>query len=71
MLYCIHKGGADDPERVRDLTRGHFDSNLVGCVRNVAVMGQIVDPVKTEGGHVVSGMNVYDCSDGLEELDDR
>ena len=63
------KGGAEDPEGVRDLTRGHFDSNLVGCVRNVIVMGQSVDQTAAaaKGDHVVSGMNVYDCSQGPEE----
>ena len=62
------KGGAEDPEGVRDLTRGHFDSNLVGCVRNVVVMEQSVDPTAAaKGDHAVSGMNVYDCSQGPEE----
>ena len=54
---------------MRDLTRGHFDSNLIGCVRNVIVMGQSVDPTE-KGDHVVSGMNVYDCSEGLEEAEE-
>ena len=65
------KGGAEDPESVRDLTRGHFDSNLVGCVRSVVVMGQSVDPSAAAGetAAAVSGMNVYDCSDGLEGAD--
>ena len=53
---------------MRDLTRGHFDSNLVGCVRNVVVMGQSVD--SSAGDHMVSGMNVYDCSEGLEEAEE-
>ena len=52
---------------MRDLTRGHFDSNLIGCVRNVIVMGESVDPTTNKGDHVVSGMNVYDCSQGPEE----
>ena len=59
---------------MRDLTRGHFDSNLVGCVRSVVVMGQDIDPAARDttvaGEHGVSGMNVYDCSEGLEG-DDR
>ena len=54
---------------MRDLTRGHFDSNLVGCVRSVVVMGQDIDPAARETT-AVSGMNVYDCSEGLEG-DDR
>ena len=62
------QGGAEDSEGVRDLTRGHFDSNLVGCVRNVVVMGQSVD--SSAGDHMVSGMNVYDCSEGLEEAEE-
>ena len=53
---------------MRDLTRGHFDSNLVGCVRNVVVMGESVDSsAAAAGDHMVSGMNVYDCSQGPEE----
>ena len=51
---------------MRDLTRGHFDSNLVGCVRNVVVMGQSVDPSEKED-RAVSGMNVHNCSEGPEE----
>ena len=65
------QGGAEDPEGVRDLTRGHFDSNLIGCVRNVVVMGQSVDSsAAAAGDHMVSGMNVYDCSEGLEEAEE-
>ena len=59
---------------MRDLTRGHFDSNLVGCVRSVVVMGLDIDPAERETTAAVSGMNVYDCSEGLdeeEEVDDR
>ena len=52
---------------MRDLTRGHFDSNLIGCVRNVVVMGESVDPTMNKGDHVVSGMNVHDCSDDEPE----
>ena len=63
------QGGAEDSEGVRDLTRGHFDSNLVGCVRNVVVMGESVDSSK-KGDHAVSGMNVYDCSQGPEEAEE-
>ena len=61
-----------------DLTRGHFDSNLFGCVRSVVVMGQDIDPAEAREttAAAVSGMNVYDCSEGLkeeeeEEADDR
>ena len=69
LTFNSLKGGAEDPEGVRDLTRGHFDSNLVGCVRSVVVMGQSLDPSEKED-RAVSGMNVYDCSEGLEG-DDR
>ena len=66
LTFNSLKGGAEDPEGVRDLTRGHFDSNLVGCVRNVVVMGQSVDPSEKED-RAVSGMNVHDCSEVPEE----
>ena len=68
LTFNSLKGGAEDPEGVRDLTRGHFDSNLVGCVRNVVVMGESVDPTAAaKGDRAVSGMNVHECSDGPEE----
>ena len=68
-LFCRFEGGASDPERVMDLTRGHFDANLNGCVRNVVVMGQDVDPAEA-AENAVSGMNVHDCSESDDDATD-
>ncbi len=47
-----------------DLTRGHFNSNFEGCVRNVVVMGQKVEAAMADDEGVdVSGLNVDECSE--------
>lgn len=61
-------GGAPADMEVVDLTRGHFESGFVGCVRDIVVQR---DPVSLElgdgdGGEdgkrpAISGHNVDDC----------
>jgi hypothetical protein len=49
-----------------DLTRGHFDSNFDGCVRNVVIMGNNVNLDDDDDKQSVSGVNVGECSEDEE-----
>lgn len=55
-----HSGGSNPSSKVLDLTRGHFDSNFDGCVKNIVIMGNKVKP--TSGSADMSGLNVDSCS---------
>ena len=57
-------GGAAASALTLDMTRGHFDANFKGCLRNVSVQNSSVS-FNAVDVDAISGVNIVECSDSV------
>ena len=56
----ISLGGAEKTS-VSDLTRGHFDENLMACIRDITIQNSTVEISTAANEGRITGFNVAEC----------